>query len=125
MSIYKIYFKWKDKDVMLQAKGLDMTHPYFVSITGIVMPEKSKLIIDPSDDEIRKTFGNSTHLMIPFQTVTLIEETNETPHSDEKIKPFVLLDDKEKKKGKKGSSKTNADDDYDDEDDENDEDTDA
>ncbi|TVR58434.1 MAG: DUF1820 family protein [Spirochaetaceae bacterium] len=101
MSIYKIYFKWKDKDVMLQAKGLDMTHPYFVSITGIVMPEKSKLIIDPSDDEIRKTFGNSTHLMIPFQTVTLIEETNETPHSDEKIKPFVLLDDKEKKKGKK------------------------
>ena len=122
MSIYKIYFKWKDKDVMLQAKGLDMTHPYFVSITGIVMPEKSKLIIDPSDDELRKTFGNSTHLMIPFQTVTLIEETNETPHSDEKIKPFVLLDDKEKKKGKKAPAE---DDDDDDDDDEDTEDTDS
>ena len=74
MSIYRVHFKWKEKELVLRAKGLDLTHPYFVSITGLVFPEGKKLIIDPSEDEVRRTFGRADHLMIPFQTVLLIEE---------------------------------------------------
>lgn len=74
MSIYRVHFKWKDKELTLRARGLDMTHPYFVSITDIVFPKGEKLIIDPSEDEVKRTFGRADHLMIPFQSVQLIEE---------------------------------------------------
>ena len=74
MSLYRVHFKWKEKEIQLTAKSLDLTHPYFVSIKDIVLPAEKKLIIDPSEDDIRKTFGETNHIMIPFQSVILIEE---------------------------------------------------
>ena len=74
MSLYRVHFKWKEKEIQLTAKSLDLTHPYFVSIKDIVFPQEKKLIIDPSDDDIRKAFGETNHIMIPFQSVILIEE---------------------------------------------------
>ena len=96
MSLYKVHFKWKDKEVTLRAKGLDLTHPYFVSITQLVFPEGPKIIIDPGEDEIRRTFGKADHLMIPFQTVTLIEEYQDerVEHPvTQKVRKFTLVDD--------------------------------
>ena len=78
MSLYRVHFKWKEKEVSLSARKLDLTHPYFVSIKGIVFPNKRKLIFDPQEDELRRSFGDADHLMIPFQTVTLIEELAES-----------------------------------------------
>ena len=54
-----------------------MTHPYFVSIKDLILPEKNRLIIDPSKDDIIKYFGEAENLMLPFQTVFLIEELKE------------------------------------------------
>jgi len=72
------------------AKSLDLTHPYFVSIKDLVFPTEQKLVINPSEEEIRKTFGRADHLMIPFQTVSLIEELPES--SVRKLMPFRLAD---------------------------------
>ena len=88
--MYRVHFKWKDKDVELTAKSLDLTHPYFVSIKDIVFPEKGSLIIDPTYDEIQKYFGKSNHLMIPFQTVTLIEEFKEEVGT--RVMPFSVIE---------------------------------
>lgn len=96
LSLYKVHFKWKDKEVTLRARGLDLTHPYFVSITNMVFPEGPKIIIDPNEDEIRRTFGKADHLMIPFQTVSLIEEYQddkaEQPQG-KKVRKFTLVED--------------------------------
>ncbi len=91
--MYRLHFKWKNKDVSIKAHSLDMTHPYFVSIKGLVFSEGERLIIDPSEEELRHAFGDAEQIMIPFQTVTLIEELSEKamqrkPDGD-KIKPFV------------------------------------
>ena len=75
------------------AKSLDLTHPYFVSIKNLVFPTEQKLVINPSEEEIRKTFGRADHLMIPFQTVTLIEELPE--NAEGKVMPFSLVDQSE------------------------------
>ncbi|GEM_PF-1960839 len=91
VSIYRVYFKWKNKEISLSAKSLDLTHPYFVSIKDLIFPDDKKIIINPADEEIRKTFSKSKHLMIPFQTVILIEELYDKEH---KIMPFNI---KEKK----------------------------
>lgn len=74
MSLYKVHFTWKKKEAVLKARSLDLTHPYFVSIKDLVFSQESRLIIDPSEDEMAGTFGGTDHLMIPFQTVSLIEE---------------------------------------------------
>ncbi len=59
------------------ARSLDLTHPYFVSIKNLVFSTEQKLVINPLEDEIRRTFAKADHLMIPFQTVQLIEELPE------------------------------------------------
>jgi len=100
LSLYRIYFKWKDKEIKLIAKSLDLTHPYFVSIKDIVFPREQKIIIDPSEDDIRKAFGDADHLMIPFQSVILIEELSEGAKS--RVVPFSGVEEaKEEQKKEK------------------------
>jgi hypothetical protein len=89
LSLYRVHFKWKDKEVQLTAKSLDLTHPYFVSIKELVFSDKKKLIINPAEDDIIKAFGNSLHLMIPFQTVLLIEEVEEREGA---VRRFTIVD---------------------------------
>jgi hypothetical protein len=95
MSIYRVHFKWKDKDLQLKASSLDLTHPYFVSIKDLILNKESKLIIDPFEEEIRRLFGKAKHLMIPFQTVTLIEEFKDDAFEDNKVMDFKLLEDED------------------------------
>ena len=76
MSLHRVHFTWKDKKIILKARNLDLTHPYFVSIKDLVFTKESRLVIDPNEDEVVKEFGASDHLMIPFQTVGLISDDN-------------------------------------------------
>jgi hypothetical protein len=78
MSVFRIHFSWKDKEYVLKAEGLDMTHPYFVAIKDLVLPEEG-VLINPADDDLRKKFGRVRQLMLPFQAVSLIEEYKEDP----------------------------------------------
>lgn len=94
MSLYRVHFKWKDKEVQLTAKSLDLTHPYFVSIKDLVFSDKKKIIINPAEDDILKAFGKSKHLMIPFQTVLLIEELDEE-REGARLRHFKLVEGKE------------------------------
>ena len=89
--MYRVHFKWKGKEVQLSAKSLDLTHPYFVSIKDIVFERDQQIIINPSAEDVRRTFGTAEHLMLPFQTVSLIEELPESALSQ--IRPFKLVDD--------------------------------
>jgi hypothetical protein len=77
MPLYRVHFTWKGKEMELSARSLDMTHPYFVSIKDMVFPTGPKIIINPAEDDMMKVFGGAKHLMIPFQTVQLIEELPE------------------------------------------------
>ena len=90
LRLYRVHFKWKGKEVQLTAKSLDLTHPYFVSIKDIVFKRDQQIIINPTAEDVRRTFGRAEHLMIPFQTVALIEEIPEAETN--RIRPFTLVD---------------------------------
>ena len=105
MSLYRVHFKWKDKEVQLTAKSLDLTHPYFVSIKDLVFSDKKKLIINPAEDDIIKAFGNSLHLMIPFQTVLLIEEVEEAEGA---VRRFTIVDQDDDGDGEKREDQEDA-----------------
>jgi hypothetical protein len=89
LSLYRVYFKWKEKEVQLTARSLDLTHPYFVSIKDLVFEKKEKLIINPAENDLLRAFGGSRHLMIPFQTVSLIEEIDE---DSARVRAFTLVE---------------------------------
>jgi hypothetical protein len=93
VSLYRVHFKWKEKEVELMARSLDLTHPYFVSIKNLVFSTEQKLVINPGEEETRRTFGKSDHLMIPFQTVVLIEELPDSATG--KVMPFSVIEDSE------------------------------
>ena len=100
MPLYRVHFKWKDKEVQLMAKSLDLTHPYFVSIKDLVFPMGKKIIINPSEDELRKSFGEADHVMIPFQSVLLIEELKKESSQRRRVVPFGIVDE-DREKGEK------------------------
>jgi len=79
MNIFRVHFTWKEKEYILKAHSLDMTHPYFVCIKDLVLPAESRVLINPAEDEIRKNFAEVRQLMLPFQSVSLIEEFREDP----------------------------------------------
>ena len=97
MSLYRVHFKWREKEYQLTAKSLDLTHSYFVSIKDLVYPEGRKLIIDPSEDDIRKTFSETNHIMIPLQSVSMIEELDDDGPS--RVMPFDVLDEEDSPEG--------------------------
>ena len=90
VPLYRVHFKWKDKEVQLQARSLDLTHPYFVSIKDLVFPTGKKLIINPSEDDLKRAFGEANHLMIPFQSVSMIEELSDST-SSRRVMQFGLV----------------------------------
>ena len=92
MPLYRVHFKWKNKEIQLTAKDLDLTHPYFVSIKNLVFEKDRRLIINPSEEDIRNTFSRSNHLMIPFQSVILIEEVKEDHET--KVMPFNVIEER-------------------------------
>jgi hypothetical protein len=108
MPLYRVHFTWKSKEMELRARSLDLTHPYFVSIKDILLPEGPRIIINPAQDELLKTFGEARHLMIPFQTVQLIEELPDEPDEPPRVRPFTVIegggrpDSRPKKSGGKG-----------------------
>lgn len=96
MALYRVHFKWNDKEYQLTAKSLDLTHPYFVSIKDLVFPTGKKLIIDPSEDDVRKAFNETNHIMIPLQAVSMIEELESEGTS--KVMPFDVVEEGNSKK---------------------------
>ncbi len=78
------------------ARSLDLTHPYFVSIKDLVFPKGKNLIIDPSEDDVRKTFSETNHIMIPLQSVSMIEELQD--EGPPKVMPFGVVAEEENKK---------------------------
>jgi len=56
-----------------------MTHPYFVCIKDLILPKENPVLINPADDDIRQNFAGVRQLMLPFQSVSLIEEYTTDP----------------------------------------------
>lgn len=81
MAVYRIHFTWQETEYALKAKSLDLTHPYFVSIKDLILPDKNTLIVNVADDTLRSRFADTRHLLIPFQSVRMIEEYAEDPDS--------------------------------------------
>ena len=87
MPNYKVHFTLKDTEYQLVAESLDLSHPYFVSIKDMDLSYEEGLVVNPHLENTKKRFGDTNHIMIPFQCVALIETV---PSREQKSKPARL-----------------------------------
>ncbi|MFH1729547.1 MAG: DUF1820 family protein [Pseudomonadota bacterium] len=87
--MYRVSFKLETKNYEVMAKTLDMSHPYFVTIKDLHFEDQSAIVISPSGNESKKRFEASKFIMIPLQSLALIEEVNDKQkeHNFKVIKP--------------------------------------
>lgn len=71
--MYKVHFRLKETEYELVAESLDLSHPYFVSIKKMVLDYEEGLVVNPHLENTKKRFRDVETIMIPFQSVALIE----------------------------------------------------
>lgn len=71
--MYKVHFKLGEEEYQLVASSLDLSHPYFVSIKDMDLSYEEGLVVNPHLENTKKRFRETENIMIPFQSVTLIE----------------------------------------------------
>ena len=73
--IYKIQFHHHGKIYELYAREVSQSHMYaFVEVADIIFGEKSKLVVDPSEERLKQEFGSVQRTYIPLHSVVRIDE---------------------------------------------------
>jgi hypothetical protein len=74
-NIYKIQFHNQGKLYELYAREVTQSHMYaFVEVADIIFGEKSKLVVDPSEERLKQEFSSVSRTYIPLHSVVRIDE---------------------------------------------------
>lgn len=59
----------------LYAREVSQSHMYaFIEVADIIFGEKSKLVVDPSEERLKQEFGSVSRTYIPLHSVVRIDE---------------------------------------------------
>jgi hypothetical protein len=73
--IYRIFFTSQGKAYELYARKVQAGDLMgFVEVEGLLFGEKSSIVVDPSEDALRKEFSGVERLHLPFHAIVRIDE---------------------------------------------------
>ncbi len=73
--IYKVVFTNKEKVFEIYARQVASGELYgFVEVSGILFGEKTTLVVDPSEEQLKLEFNGVNKTYIPFHSVIRIDE---------------------------------------------------
>jgi hypothetical protein len=73
--IYKIQFHSQGQMYELYAREVSQSSMYaFIEVAGIIFGEKSKLVVDPSEERLKSEFSQVNRTYIPLHSVVRIDE---------------------------------------------------
>jgi len=76
-TIYRILFHHLGKLYELYARDVSQSNMYaFVEVSEIIFGEKSKVVLDPSEERLKQEFGNVNRTYIPLQAIVRIDEVD-------------------------------------------------
>ena len=74
-SIYKIQFHCRGQLYELYAREVSQSSLYaFIEVADIIFGEKSKLVVDPSEERLKTEFNQVTRTYVPLHSVVRIDE---------------------------------------------------
>ena len=76
-SLYKIIFLNQGKIYEIFARSINQGTLFgFVEVSQIVFGEKSSLVVDPSEENLKSEFENVSRIHIPMHSIIRIDEVN-------------------------------------------------
>ena len=76
-NIYRIQFHNQGKLYELYAREVTQSNMYaFVEVADIIFGEKSKLVVDPSEERLKQEFSSVKRTYIPLHAVVRIDEVD-------------------------------------------------
>lgn len=96
--LYKIVFFNQGKVYELFSEGVSSSGLWgFVEVSGLVFESGEGLVVDPTEEKMRKEFENARVLHLPIQAILRIEEVDKRGQclirdreSGEKVTPFPI-----------------------------------
>ncbi len=74
-SIYRIMFTSQGKGYELYARKVEQGEMYgFVEVGELVFGERSHLVVDPSEEALRREFSGVKRMLIPYHAIGRIDE---------------------------------------------------
>lgn len=74
-NIYKIQFHNQGKLYELYAREVSQSDMYaFIEVADIIFGERSKLVVDPSEEKLKQEFSSVNRTYIPLHSVLRIDE---------------------------------------------------
>ncbi len=76
-SIYKIQFHNQGKLYELHAREVTQSNMYaFIEVADIIFGEKSKLVVDPTEEKLKQEFSAVNRTYIPLHAIVRIDEVD-------------------------------------------------
>ena len=76
-ALYKIIFLNQGKVYEIFARSINQGALFgFIEVSQIVFGEKSSLVVDPTEENLKSEFENVTRIHIPMHSVIRIDEVN-------------------------------------------------
>jgi hypothetical protein len=76
-AFYKIIFQNQGKVYEIFAKSISQGALFgFIEVAQIVFGEKSSLVVDPAEENLKAEFANVSRIHIPLHSVIRIDEVN-------------------------------------------------
>lgn len=101
--VYKIQFQSQGERYELYAREVSQSNMYaFIEVAGILFGEKSKVVVDPSEERLKAEFSQVNRTYIPLHSVVRIDEVEKagvgkivdkpapSGCGDAKVTPFPL-----------------------------------
>jgi hypothetical protein len=74
-SIFRILFTSQGKGYEIYARKISQGEMYgFVEIEDIVFGERTNLVVDPSEEALRREFSGIRKMHVPFHSISRIDE---------------------------------------------------
>ena len=74
-SVFRILFSSQGKGYEIYARRVNQSNIYgFVEIEEIVFGEKSAIVVDPNEEALKNEFASVKRLMIPYHSISRIDE---------------------------------------------------
>ena len=78
-QIYKVIFHNQDKIYELYAEEIDIDSNYaFVTVGEFVFGERSAVLVDPSEEQLKNEFSGVKRTYIPMHSVVRIDEVTQS-----------------------------------------------
>lgn len=78
-QIYKVVFHNQNHIYELYAEEIDIESNYaFVTVGGFVFGERSSLLVDPSEEQLKNEFSGVKRTYIPMHSVVRIDEVTKS-----------------------------------------------